>query len=685
MDQSPKLDFAKIVSTPAVTLLLLSILIALMLHANWSSPLYRFDDEYHLKPAMKLKVSRWFVLREKSSFPYIPVTYASYVLDLFLFGQDKNQPVGSKVQTGSATVAGENPFSSELRDATPFPIPSAAGMRVMNGLYHLLAGFLLWLFLRRIGAGEGIALIVALVWTGHPMALESVAWISERKNVLAAVFGFGMLLAWTADSERKWRWPLVNFLYVLAILSKPSALGLLPVLAGLEIFRPGFNYQRGGDWGILARRLALPVLLSAVMSYVTMRSVNVEIIDPPGGSVFTALLTDVEIFSRYIVNILLPLNLSFFYGVDPIVSLTDSRLWTHGLLLLAVCAGTVWAAGAKYRLLALLGLFWFFGALGPNANIVGIPFWMQDRYTYLSSAGLLLAVCCAAAGLAQRAQSPSFKLHYAAWLWPVLIAALTFTRSPLFIDSERLILDAAQRQPGSAMARLTAAWVFKQRFHRHSINGSQPNRQLAEASGRAILEMYSGVEKCADLYAHIDPFTLRVQKAEVLPILGRLDEALAELGPVPPPDLPMLPDHGDEGELIIRGRNEKQAGYPPHVLANAWLVLGEVHLRQTALDKPVDERIALSQQALSDAENSIKVSNRDYKGHILKARAQFRLADLHAQKNDMTSAMRFYNDALATLKTVPDTSLSYKSAQQGLAVMTPPKAPAKEPSKEPAP
>mgnify|MGYP000570491594 CR=1 FL=1 len=225
-----------------------------------------------------------------------------------------------------------------------------------------------------------------------------------------------------------------------------------------------------------------------------------ELVLPPGGSVWTALLTDVEIFGRYIGNILAPINLSFFYAVEPIRSPGDPRLWLYGAMLVAVCGGSIWAAGPPYRRLAALGVFWFFGALGPNANLVGIPFWMQDRYAYLSAAGLLLAVGAGLMGLAQRLRISDSNWTRIAWAWPVAIALAAGVRSPLFADVNRLILDAVERQPGSAMARLCAAMLCKERFHRYSVNGEQPNPRLAEISGKTAIDLYSNI---AVSYTHL--------------------------------------------------------------------------------------------------------------------------------------------------------------------------------------
>src|SRR4029077_15684728 len=114
-----------------------------------------------------------------------------------------------------------------------------------------------------------------------------------------------------------------------------------------------------------------------------------DMVQPPGGGVWTAILTDSEICARYILNLVAPIDihswdsvtalqsrLSFFYAVDPIVSLFDARLWAYGFGLAAFAAALIWAAGPLRRH-AVLGLVWFAAVLGPSWNLMAIPDYMQ--------------------------------------------------------------------------------------------------------------------------------------------------------------------------------------------------------------------------------------------------------------------------------------------------------------------
>ena len=657
---------------PLVVLLLLACTTAVLLHAAWRGPYYRIDDETHVKLALAQPWTAWVVPTRGST--CFPLTMLSYRLDHLLFGASAAEPpAASAGRTGPSSAP---------------PLSSAPAMRVMNGLYHLLAGFLLWAFLRRIGAGTGLAAFVALAWAGHPMACESVCWVAERKNALCALFGFGALLAWTAERRRAWRWPLVALLYVLAGLSKPTALGLLPLFTVLEVLDPPRREFRARDvrhWLALAERLGVLVLISAGVLAAGLYAHSAEIVEPPGGSVWTALLTDAVIFARYVWNTLAPFSLSFFYSVEPVASLADPRLWYCGLALAAISAALLWAAGPDRRPLAMLGVLWFFGALGPNSNIVAIPYWMQDRYAYLPTAGLLLAVGAAVSGLAQR-------LNLRKALVPLATAALVAlafaagARARVFASSDMLVVDAAAHEPGSAMARLCAANVLRDRCFAHVRQAGQlppgsaeqqREAAIADRFANAALQHYEAAGRCTGIETLVNRFTLRVWAAEVLAALRRYDDARTLIGPLPPPDVPMVPDTTDDGRQIVRDRRAQFRGYPPRTLAGAWLIRGEASLRQCATAGITAERkLALAERARHEAEESLRCHAMDHEAYVLCARALLLLADLHAARDDMAAAMTLYNQAVARLKEVPATSLSAAGARRYLENVPPPRPPA---------
>ena len=642
-----------------VRVTLLAIMAAGILLSCWNAPIYRFDDEPHVRLALDHSAADWFRLQIDTT--YMPVTLFSFWIDASVFGRGS-----ASVPTPGQTAPEPSTFNG-----------NGPAMRLMSGVYHLMAGFVLWQLLRRLGASTGLAAFVALVWCGHPMACESVCWISERKNVLSALFGFSALLAWTMPRRNLWRIPLLCLLFLMALLSKPTALGFLPILVGLEIIFPPSSEPGRRNWGHWFSLVA-PALIGMGILFIGVHTSKQEIVTPPGGSTWTALLTDTDIFSRYIRNILLPVNLSFFYGVDPITSVLDLRLWLNVFFLASVLGGTIWAAGREYRGLAILGIIWFLGALGPTSNIVALAHWMQDRYAYVASAGLLLASAAAVMGLARRSNNLAGYLPHAASICVLLIALCACVRSPLFIDSETLIVDAAQREPSSAMARISAAQVLRARYIRHAGIGPEHDPELATLFAQSALAQYEGIESCADLALNLDSFTLKVRKAELMWSLGRLDEAVKTLGPLPPPNMVMLPPAIRNGVQVQHNMRVRTTGYEPEILAVAWLISGEAALQKSVLPNlQPEERIRASELAISAAQSSIKASSLDDSAFVLQGRALIHTGDLYAAKREMADALKLYNEGVTVLAALGKSSPAYNAAQRILANVPPPVEPPK--------
>ncbi|HEY3320216.1 MAG TPA: hypothetical protein VGP72_07110 [Planctomycetota bacterium] len=687
---------SELINFRASMLGLLLLCTFILLQANWRGPLYSFDDGRHMRLSLGARFEDWALPLNGY---YNPTATLSWFLDLALFGDGRTPVDGKRAEPCRIASDGRVLVSPTLPGPFSFAVPPAYGMRLMNGLYHTLAALFLWLFLRYVtgaeagatgaaagatGASKGVAALVALAWAVHPMACETVCWVSERKNTLVALFGFGMLWAWAAgrqgsgfgvqgsravesspgatagepnaatiqnpkskiQNHRWWRWPLVSVLYALAQLSKASAPGLLLVLVMLEILDPGRSVTppQPRRWLRSVAGLAMPLAVGIAGIMASRVAFDADIVPPPGGSVWTALLTDVEILCRYARHVLLPVDLSFFNGVQPIVSLLDGRLWVYGGLLAGMCLGLIYLAGTQRRL-ALLGVLWFFAALGPNSNVISCAFWMQDRYAYLAVPGLLLAVGVAGFEMAKRAPV----LRTVLCIWLAGLAVLAAQRSALFGHCDRLLLDAANRQPLSGIARLSAGYVLKDRYYAFLSAGA---RTEADATLRTLNALYTDMELCPDIDRHTWPITVRVRKAEVLLLMGRVAEAREALGPLPPPDVPAVPG----GQRLVWKIAMDDAHNFQQPLARAWTLTCQMDLQHAeAATAPAPERIAAAQSAIQAAEKSREALNADFTADLLQGKALLLLAQLQ-RAHDPAGAQKARAEAVAVLSGIPPTS-----------------------------
>ncbi len=637
---------------PLAVLALLLLCSAILLRANFNQPFYNFDDEEHFRHAVSTPVPQLFNF--KADYTFLPVSALSLRLDRALFGpprgpidiaEEEARKGGGFVEDRGIRSASDLNYFGE-KNWAPF-------VRIESAIYHALAAFLLWLFLKRLNVSAGIALFVALAWAVHPMACESVCWVSERKNVLAALFGFAPLFAQTLR-EKPWRWPLVTILFLLSALSKPTGVGFFPVIAVFEL---------------IARPRQLPGLLGplAVTIFIVLVGLNGHqqfFVTHPGGSLFTALLTDLEIFARYLFNIFIPINLSFFYGVDPIRGIADARVWLYGILLIGLVAATIAAAKENQRALVIAAWFWFFGALGPTSNLAPIPYWMQDRYAYFSAPGALLALALAAHGRAailSKILGPAFVCT---------LAILSFIRSPLFRDSQTLAADAAARQPLSGRAHLEHGRNFLVAIS----NNQNPLYQQSGAKlkdTQAALAEFDAAMRAPDIDNFFDVFELRVNSAELMAGIGLNARAREHLKDWLPPKHLKLADPsrpytaGDQGKF-----------YKPQTLAYAWLVMAIARHNQAqkmnAESARVEDVSTANLEALAEAERSIAVDVWAYQAFILKARILDFQIRLDTRRGDAASAKLRFQEAQKTLEKVPQNSPFFQIAKEMSARISPP-------------
>lgn len=421
------------------------LIVALSLFAvagAFTAPFLAYDDTVHItqNPALDpdRPLSSYFAPDATESAAgsqaYMPLTYLSWRLDRFLYSGWMPGLLGSW----------------------------APGVRLTTWLLHALAALLLWRFLLALGAKRGASVAIAALFACHPTACETLCWATERKTAIAGCFGFAALCAWT---HRGWPRParvaVATVCYVLALMGKQSALGLLPVFAVLEGFGGAAGLRGEGD--ALPRRrhaAALTITLvplaaaSAFFILIGLRGHAHYLVPPPGGSLFTAILTDAWIELRQVRNLLVPTDLSASYAVEPIVSLADGRLWLALFVLAAVVAATVCFARSRAR--AVFGWLWFFGAQGPSLNLIALSCPMADRYLYLALPGFFLAFSEMLEGLWGRAQADGGRrlgLAGCAGLYVLLCGGLAVSRGLAWRDMRTLFADAARKEPRSAYAR----------------------------------------------------------------------------------------------------------------------------------------------------------------------------------------------------------------------------------------
>ncbi len=321
---------------------------------------------------------------------------------------------------------------SHMADVTLFGADAGAHHAV-NVALHALNALLLFGFLRRATGATWRSAAVAALFAVHPLHVESVAWVSERKDVLSGAFFFLTLHAWLGYTRRPGagRYVAVAALFVLGLLAKPMLVTLPLVLLLVDAWplgrlAPG---AAGGSTPSRAARLVaekVPLLvLAAASSIVTWlaqsaggATASAEAI-PLGGRVANAAVS----YVLYLVRTVWPSGLAAFYP-HPSLAGDGIPAWkTAGalLLLLAVTAAAVRERARRPYL--LFGWLWFVGTLLPVIGLVQVgEQGLADRYSYLPLTGLLVAAVWGGAERLGRLRSPA--LAWGAAAAPILALAL---------------------------------------------------------------------------------------------------------------------------------------------------------------------------------------------------------------------------------------------------------------------
>lgn len=323
-----------------------------------------FDDDKmvtensHVRAGLTLEGIRWS-LTSLQFFNWLPVTWWSHMADVSLFGMN------------------------------------AGGHHMVSASLHALNAALLFLLLRAVSGVLWAPLIAAALFALHPLRVESVAWVAERKDVLSTVFWLLATLAYVRWCRRpSWaRYGVVVLLFALGLMAKPM-LVTLPCTLLLLDFWPLGRVQGAGreSWGRLLAEKAPLFALAGATACITF------IAQEAGGAV--ARLAEVPAARRLG-------NAIFSYGWYLAKTVWPSRLrvpyisppegWPVWQIL---SAAAVLAGGtalvvllARRRPYLLVGWLWYLGTLVPVIGFVQVGAQgMADRYTYIPLIGLAIIV-----------------------------------------------------------------------------------------------------------------------------------------------------------------------------------------------------------------------------------------------------------------------------------------------------
>jgi protein O-mannosyl-transferase len=283
---------------------------------------------------------------------------------------------------------------SLMLDATLFGA-SPGGHHLTNVAFHVLNVLLVFALFARATKSIGRSAFVAAMFAVHPLHVESVAWIAERKDVLSLLFGLAALNCYvTYATEQRTIWRRVALtLYTCSLLSKQTLVTLPFVLLLLDYWPLGrFSSARdpGRLRGLVAEKFpffAVSAIFCAIelLAQVWGHSTR-SLVELP---IAIRLLNVILVYALYLKKAILPFGLAAFYP-HPGVALNLTKVGAAFILLALITGYAI--ASARRRPFVLVGWLWYLGTLVPMLGIVQVGIQqMADRYTYFPMLGIYAA------------------------------------------------------------------------------------------------------------------------------------------------------------------------------------------------------------------------------------------------------------------------------------------------------
>src|SRR5437762_6263007 len=286
----------------------------------------------------------------------------------------------------------------------------AGGHLLVNALIHAANTLLVFWFLLRTTHARWSSALVAALFALHPLHVESVAWASERKDTLSTFFGLLSLIAYVryaeAPSIRRYAW--VAIMLALGLLAKPMLVTWPFVMLLLDYWplrRFDLTSRREVAtklWPLVREKLPLFALVAA-------SAVITSVAQSHGGGVRTftefpialRLSNALVSYAKYLLLAFWPNDLAVYYPF-PEAGIPAWQIIGAALLLIGITAFCVFQS-RKHSGYLIVGWLWFLGTLVPVIGLVQVGGQtMADRYFYIPSIGLFIALVFGLADMAER-------------------------------------------------------------------------------------------------------------------------------------------------------------------------------------------------------------------------------------------------------------------------------------------
>ena len=358
---------------------------------------------------------------------------------------------------------------SHMLDCQLFGL-NAGAHHLMNLFFHVLNVLLLFLALFLMTREPGKSAFAAALFALHPINVDSVAWIAERKNLLSTTFWMLTILAYIPYARKPsiYRYLTVVFFLALGLLAKPMLVTLPCVLLLLD-FWPLKRLNLGQNPILSGKETAppvppapasrlilekLPLLCLSVFSiHLFLFTLQVNKI-MAGVDRLPALLLRVEnslvSYWQYLWKLVWPVNFAFFYPFPESIPHWQPVLAALGLLMVTAFLISVWR---NYPFL-LIGWLWFLGTLFPVIGLVQGGLWpaLADRWAYVPTIGIFIMAAWGVPAIFKNNPDQQKQLWLPAAIVLCMLGVLTFRQTGHWLNNESLYTHALKVTSGNYIA-----------------------------------------------------------------------------------------------------------------------------------------------------------------------------------------------------------------------------------------
>ncbi|MCE5210493.1 MAG: tetratricopeptide repeat protein [Deltaproteobacteria bacterium] len=371
---------------------------------NYDDPVYVTENS-HIQSGITLKGIDWAFSTTHAEF-WHPLTWLSLMFDYELYGLN------------------------------------AGGYHVTNIILHILSVLLLFRLFHRMTGALWKSAFVAAFFALHPLRVESIAWISERKDVLSAFFWMLTLCLYVYYVEKPAikRYLLVLFSFICGLMSKPM-LVTLPVIMILLDYWPlkRFESQKGSLFLWQLREKIIFFIVSAVFSIITIYAQPGISTNDLSFPLESRIINALGSFVVYIGKTFWPGNLTVCY---PFIAQAPAWQVSGAVLLILAVSAAVILANRRWPYL-FAGWFWYAVALLPVIGIIpGGYNAMADRYVYLPSIGIAIMMAWGVPLLFKSENLCKKILFPAALAFLIIMSVLTWKQCGYWRDSLTLFSHA---------------------------------------------------------------------------------------------------------------------------------------------------------------------------------------------------------------------------------------------------